>query len=114
MSDEKKKPREIPPAYLAIPLSKSITTKGTDGEVVYDVIELEEPDLDQLEEFVKRSASISGLRCMRWLISEISGVPMVVLGKLKSRDYYKAQNYLMAFLTPPDEDDPEGNVAGSQ
>ncbi|NYH21384.1 phage tail assembly protein [Paraburkholderia bryophila] len=114
MNNEKKKPRALPPPMLTIELSKSVTTKGSDGETVYDEINLEEPNLDQITEFVKRAGSKGALESMRWLISEISGVPMVVLGKIKSRDYYKAQDYLSAYLTPPDEDDPEGNAGGSQ
>ena len=51
---------------------------------------------------------------MKFLISIVSGVPLPVLGKVGVRDFYKAQSYLIAFISPPGEDDPMGNVEGSR
>ncbi|ASW00136.1 phage tail assembly protein [Paraburkholderia aromaticivorans] len=114
MSDEqKKKPRKVVPDSITIELSKPIILKGTE-ETEISEIELKEPTLGQLQAFIKRTAKEHAVECMKWLISEISGVPMLALTNIGVRDYYKAQDYLTAFLTPPDEDDPEGNGEGSQ
>jgi hypothetical protein len=114
MRDQQKKPQKVVPDEIVIELSKPIVLKGTDGETRITELELREPSLKQLTTFIKKTGKESALDCMRWLISELSGVPMLALDALGVRDYYKAQDYLAAFLTPPDEDDPEGNAEGSQ
>lgn len=113
MSDEKKKPRKVVPDTLTIELSKQIILNGTEEKVISE-LELREPTLGQLQAFIKRASKEHAVDCMKWLISELSGVPMLALANIGVRDYYKAQDYLTEFLTPPEEDDPEGNAEGSQ
>ncbi|WP_429497021.1 phage tail assembly protein [Robbsia andropogonis] len=113
MEKEPKTLRKIQPPTLTIELEHPIVMKGTE-ETIYTEIELREPNLDQITSFVKKVGKENPLDCMRWLISELSGIPRLALGQLKAREYYKAQTYLTFFLEPPDEDDPEGNVAGSR
>lgn len=108
--EPKKKKREPVPDTLTIPLSRSITLGDDKGDsTVYTEIELKEPNLDQLSSFIKKAAKDGGLEAMKWLISSVSAVPVNVLAKIGVRDYYKAQAYMTEFITPPDEDDPEGN-----
>lgn len=113
MADDKKKRREPAPDTLTIELSKTITLGGGGDDTVYTEIVLREPDLDQLSTFIKKASKDGALDAMKWLASAVSGIPMNVLGKIGVRDYYKVQNYLTEFISPPDEDDPEGNGEGS-
>ena len=114
MTDQPKKKREPAPDEITIQLSKPIVLKSNGDEEHITELNLREPKLGQLTMFVKKASKEGALECMRWLISEISGIPMAALNEIGTRDYYKAQSYLTEFLTPPDEDDPEGNAAGSQ
>jgi len=101
------------PDELEITLSKTITL-GSDAEATeYSVIRLKEPTVDQLSQFIRKTTSDNAVDAMKFLISVVSGVPLPVLAKIGVRDFYKAQEYMIAFITPPAEDDPEGNVAGS-
>lgn len=109
MTETKKKKREPAPDEITIELSRPIVMKGSDGEEHVTEIKLREPKLGQLTAFIKRTKKEDALDCMRWLIAEISGIPMVALNEIGTRDYYKAQDYLAEFISPPDEDDPEGN-----
>lgn len=112
MADAKKR-KEVPDS-LTIELKKSITLGGGGDDTVYTEIVLGEPNLEQLSAFIKKAGKEGALDAMKSLISAVSGVPLPVLSKIGVRDYYRAQEYMTAFISPPDEDDPEGNVAGSQ
>ncbi|WP_175980062.1 phage tail assembly protein [Caballeronia zhejiangensis] len=113
MADEKKKRKEVPDS-LTIELKNAITLGGGGDDSVYTEIVLQEPNLEQLSTFIKKANKDGALDAMKYLISSVSGVPLPVLSKIGVRDFYKAQDYLTEFISPPDEDDPEGNVAGSQ
>lgn len=113
MTEEAKKPRKSVPDELTITLSKSITLKGTEETVIYEIT-LHEPNVSYLSQFIKKTQKENAIDSMKWLISVLSGFPAPVIDQIGVRDYYKAQEYLMHFLTPPEEDDPEGNEAGSQ
>ncbi|WP_419692242.1 phage tail assembly protein [Burkholderia gladioli] len=114
MENNEKKVRKIQPPTITIPLSENIVIKGTSGDDVKTDLELREPDFGQIQRFVKTVNSKGALAALRDLISEQAEIPTVALDKIKARDFYKAQEYLTFFLTPPDEDDPEGNGEGSQ
>lgn len=115
MEEAKKNKQRAPvPDTLTIELSQSITLGGAGDDTVYTEIVLHEPNLEQLSQFIKKAAKDGALESMKWLVSAVSGVPLPVLAKIGVRDYYKAQSYLTLFITPPDEDDPEGNEEGSQ
>jgi hypothetical protein len=113
MADDKKKRREPVPDTLTIELSKTITIGDGKDDTVYTEIVLHEPNLEQLSAFIKKATKDGPLEAMKSLVSAVSGVPLPVLAKIGVRDYYKAQNYLTEFISPPDEDDPEGNAEGS-
>lgn len=114
MEENEKKPRKIQPATITIPLSEQITLSGKDGETVYTELELREPNLRQIKAFVKMVSTKGALEAFQALISEQAGIPVLGIDKISASDYYRAQQYLSFFLSPPDEDDPEGNEAGSQ
>lgn len=101
------------PETLTIELAKSITLGGGGDDTVYTEIILREPTLDQLSQFIKKAQKETAIDSMRFLIGLVSGMPLPVLNKIGVRDFYKAQDYLIKFITPPEADDPEGNVAGS-
>lgn len=109
MSEDKvKKPRKEVTDELTITLAKPVKLKGTEETEVAE-ISLHEPTLSQLSQFIKKTQKETAVESMKFLISIVSGVPMVVLDQIGVRDFYKAQDYMIAFITPPDEDDPEGN-----
>lgn len=108
------KMRKEVPDTLTIELSKSITLGGGGDDTVFTEIVLREPNLEQLSTFIKKASKDGALEAMKALVSSVSGVPLPVLAKIGVRDYYKAQAYLTEFISPPDEDDPEGNGEGSQ
>ena len=108
MSEENKKPKKEIPDELTITLAKPIKLKGTEDSEVSE-ISLHEPNLLQLSQFIKKTQKENAVDAMKYLISTVSGVPMVVLDLIGVRDFYAAQEYMIAFITPPDEDDPEGN-----
>ncbi|MDN7762984.1 MULTISPECIES: phage tail assembly protein [Burkholderia cepacia complex] len=114
MEENEKKPRKIQPATITIELSEPITLSGKDGDTVHTELELREPNLRQIKAFVKMAPTKGVIEAFQALISEQTGIPVLGIDKISSRDYYRAQEYLSFFLSPPDEDDPEGNGAGSQ
>jgi hypothetical protein len=109
MSEEIKKPKKTFPFETTIELRKSITMGSGDDSTVYTEIPLREPNVDEITRFLKKNQKDDPIGSVKFLISAISGVPMPVIDKMGATDYYKAQEYLLFFLTPPDEDDPEGN-----
>lgn len=113
MADDKKKRKPVPDE-LTIPLAKEITMSGNGDEAVYTELCLREPTVSQLSQFIKKTQKENAVDSMKSLISAVSGVPLPVLEKIGVRDFYAAQEYMIAFITPPDEDDPEGNWGGSQ
>lgn len=104
--------KEIPDE-LTIQLSKKITLKGGE-ETEFTEISLHEPTVSQLSSFIKQTQKQNAVDAMKFLISIVSGVPLPVIEHFGVRDFYKAQDYMIAFITPPEEDDPEGNAVGSQ
>lgn len=96
---------------LTFELARSITP--IKGEEVYTQITLREPNLSQLSEFIKKAQKETAVDAMRYLIGLVSEIPITALNKMTVRDFYKCQDYLITFITPPAEDDPEGNVEGS-
>lgn len=114
METNEKKPRKIQPATITISLSEQITLSGKDGDTVYTELELREPNLRQIKAFVKMAPTKGVIEAFQALISEQTGIPTLSIDKISVSDYYKAQEYLSFFMTPPDEDDPEGNEVGSQ
>jgi len=101
------------PETLTIELAKAITLGGGGDDTVYTEIMLREPSLDELSRFIKKAQKETAIDSMRYLIGLVTGVPLPVLDKIGVRDFYKAQDYLIKFITPPEADDPEGNAAGS-
>lgn len=99
--------KEIPDE-LTIQLSKKITLKGSD-ETEYTEIALHEPTVAQLSAFIKETQKKNAVDSMKMLISVVSGVPLPVLEHVGVRDFYKAQDYMIAFITPPEEGDTAGN-----
>ena len=110
MSDEKKKkPRKVFPFEMTVTLRKTITLgKGPDA-TDYDEIPLREPDVEELSQFFKNVQKMNAIDSVRSLISAVSGVPISVIAKMGTTDFWVAQEYVTSFCTPPDEDDPEGN-----
>ncbi|MBG0879430.1 phage tail assembly protein [Burkholderia sp. 9775_39] len=114
MEENEKKPRKIQPSTITIELSEPITLSGKDGDTVHTELELREPNLRQVKAFVKMAPTKGVIEAFQALISEQTGIPVLSIDKIAVSDYYKAQEYLSFFLTPPDEDDPEGNEGGSR
>ncbi|WP_175829720.1 phage tail assembly protein [Burkholderia cepacia] len=116
MEGQQKKPRKQQPPMLTISLGTPITLKGAAGagDDVHTEIELREPDFGQIQRFVKTVSAKGALAALRELISEQSTIPALGIDKITASEFYKAQEYLLYFLSPPDEDDPEGNGEGSQ
>ncbi|MDJ1160779.1 MULTISPECIES: phage tail assembly protein [Burkholderia] len=114
MEGNENKPRKVQPPVISIELEDPIKVKSNGEEEVITELSLCEPTLDQIETFLKVATSKGPIKAVRALISEQSKVPEMGLGKIKAREYYRAQEYLMFFLSPQEEDDPEGNAAGSQ
>lgn len=108
MSEENKKPPKEIPAELTITLSKPITLTGTE-ETVISEISLHEPNVSQLSQFIKKTQKENAVDAMKHLISLVSGLPLPVLDRIGVRDFYAAQDYMILFITPPEEDDPQGN-----
>lgn len=105
---------KIVPDELVIELSKTLTLGSGDEAVEYSSLRLQEPTVEQLSQFVRKSKSENNFDAMKFLISIVSGVPLPVLSKVGIRDFYKAMEYMTSFISPPAEDDPEGNGEGSQ
>lgn len=108
MSDENKKVRKEVPDELTITLSKTITLKGTE-ETVISEISLHEPNVSQLSQFVKKTQKENAIDAMKYLISIVSGLAPPVIDQIGVRDFYAAQDYMIAFITPPEEGDASGN-----
>lgn len=109
MTDEVKKPRKVFPFEMTVPLRKTITLgKGAEA-TDYDEIALREPNVEELSQFFKNVSKMNPIDAVKTLISTVSGVPLPVIAKMGTSDYWVAQEYITSFCTPPDEDDPEGN-----
>lgn len=102
------------PEELTITLKKPITMSGADGDKVYSEITLREPNVNQLSLFVKRVQKDTAVDAMKFLISVVSNVPTPVLDRVGVQDFFEAMTYMTRWVSPPDEDDPEGNVVGFQ
>lgn len=102
------------PDEMTIELAKPITMSGSNDTTTFNEIVLREPTVSELSQFIKKTQKENAVDSMKFLISSVSGVPLVVIDRIGVRDFYKAQDYLILFITPPEEDDPEGNVVGSQ
>ena len=102
------------PDEFAVELARPITLGGGDDVTTYTELALREPTVAELSQFIKKTQKDNAVDAMKFLISVIAGVPLPVMEQVGVRDFYRAQQYLVAFITPPDEDDPEGNAAGSQ
>ena len=102
------------PDELVVELARSITMGGGNDSTEYTEIRLVGPNGSQLSQFTKKSHKENAVDSMKFLISIVSGVPLPVIDKIGVRDFYRAQDYMILFITPPEEDDPEGNAEGSQ
>lgn len=102
------------PDELTIELAKPITLSGGGDDTVYTEIVLREPNVSQLSQFIKKTQKENAIDSMKFLVSIVSGVPLPVIDRVGVRDFYKAQDFMIVFITPPEKDDPEGNVPGSQ
>lgn len=102
------------PDEFAVELTRPITLGGGDDATTYTELALREPTVAELSQFIKKTQKDNAVDAMKFLISVVAGVPLPVMEQVGVRDFYRAQQYLVAFITPPDEDDPEGNAAGSQ
>ncbi|MBB3256861.1 hypothetical protein F4827_001706 [Paraburkholderia bannensis] len=102
------------PDEMTIELAKPITLGGGGDETVYTEITLCEPNVSQLSQFIKKTQKENAIDSMKFLVSIVSGVPLPVIDRVGVRDFYKAQDFMIGFITPPEQDDPEGNDAGSQ
>ncbi|MEX3635952.1 phage tail assembly protein [Paraburkholderia sp. BR14320] len=113
MADSTKAPI---PDELTITLKRPVTMSGKDGgdSTVYAELELHEPNVDQLSQFVKRTQKETAIDAMKFLIALVSGVPQPVLNRIGVSDFYQAMQYMTRWVSPPAADDPEGNAAGSQ
>lgn len=109
MTDEAKKPRKEVPDEMTVELAKAITLGKDADAMAYTEIPLREPTVSQLSQFIKKTQKENAVDSMKFLISIVSGVPLPVLEHVGVRDFYKAQDYMIAFITPPEEGDPEGN-----
>lgn len=105
----KKKPRKVFPFEMTVELRKSITLGKGDDATEYTEIPLREPNVEELTQFFKNVGKMNAIEAVRALISAVSGVPISVIAKMGTTDYWTAQEYVTSFCTPPDEDDPEGN-----
>ena len=106
---------KVIPDELVVELSRPVTlSNGSEDATEYTTIRLSEPTVEQLSQFVRKTKSENAVDAMKYLVSIVSGTPLAVIARIGVRDFYKAQEYMMAFLAPPPEDDPEGNVEGSQ
>ena len=104
----------VTPNEMVVELSRPVTLGSGDDATEFSEIRLQEPTVDHLCQFVRKTKTETSVDAMKFLISIVSGVPLPVLGKVGVRDFYKAQSYLIAFISPPGEDDPMGNVEGSR
>lgn len=89
-------------------LTRIVTLKSpiTFGDKIYETLTLTEPTLDQLDQALKQDSKM-GL--VASLIASVSGVPIAVARKLKSRDIQQCSDFLGAFT----EDSPDTGEAKS-
>jgi len=114
MEAHTKKPKKVFPFEMAIELRKPVTLgKGAEA-VVYSELPMREPTLDEISQFVKKNKTESEIESIKFMISIVSGVPLPVVGKIGASEFHKAQEYLLYFMTPPDDDDPEGKEIAYQ
>ena len=102
------------PDELTIELARPIALAGDGDGQVYSELRLCEPNVAQLSQFIKKTQKENAVDAMKYLVSIVSNVPLPVIDKIGVRDFYRAQDFMIAFITPPEKDDPEGNAAGSQ
>ncbi|CNI75897.1 phage tail assembly protein [Yersinia pekkanenii] len=79
-----------------IPLVKSISHEAT--KTTYEVIELSEPVLIQVQQFYDEQTKSGSLSAMGLLISSVSGVPREAIKKMAFTDYKSCEVYMMSFL----------------
>lgn len=113
MTEQVKKPRKVQPFEKTFELRTPVTL-GKDAEArTFTEVELREPTIKQLSAFVKKAQGGGEIEALKYLITLISSVPLPVLDEIGTSDFFKMQDYLLFFISPPEEDDPEGNGEGS-
>ena len=87
-----------------IALVKPISHEAT--KTTYEVVELSEPVLLQVQQFYDEQAKSGSLSAMGLLISLVSNVPREAIKKMAFTDYKACEVYMMSFLTysPAGED----------
>lgn len=80
-----------------ITLVKPISHEAT--KTTYEVIELSEPVLIQVQQFYDEQAKSGALSAMGLLIAMVSSVPREAIKKMAFTDYRACEVYMMSFLT---------------
>lgn len=103
--------KELPDEYTVV-LRKPVTLgTGADAETYYQ-LELREPFADEMLDFSNRSRKDPG-DALKTLIAKVSGVPLAVVAKIRSRDFNISAQYLTNIMDPDygkdeSEDDADG------
>jgi hypothetical protein len=75
---------------LTLPLREALSL----GSEVYSEITLREPTAGQLEEIAAVPAHKAGIKA----VSLCGGVPETIVRQMKSRDFKKAENFVLSFM----------------
>lgn len=93
----KMRPEELPAVY-EYQLLKEIKFGKGDNTEIHTVIELREPELDEIDAFVKNVRSKGEIAALKFFIAQITDVEFVIIGKMGARDMAVCQEYLTAFM----------------
>ncbi|QWA09789.1 phage tail assembly protein [Sodalis ligni] len=93
--------------------SKTITLvkpiSDNSGKQTWEVVDLCEPTLLQVQQFYDEQAKAGALSAMGLLIALLAGVPREVVKKMAFTDYKSCEGYLLGFLNYSPTADAGGN-----
>jgi hypothetical protein len=93
----KMKPEELPDTFVH-ELFKPIQFGKGDNTEIHTMLELREPDIDEIDKFVKNVRSKGEIEALKFFIAQVADKPFVLIGKMGARDMMVAQEYLTAFM----------------
>lgn len=94
----KMRPEELPGEYQ-LELLKEIKFGKGDNTEIHSFITLREPELDEIDKFVKQVRSKGEIEALKFFIAQITGLEFVLIGKMGARDMTVCQEYLTAFMS---------------
>jgi Phage tail assembly chaperone proteins, E, or 41 or 14 len=86
------------PGVFVLHLLRPIRFGKEPSVEIHTRIDLQEPTLDQIDEFMKNVKKHGEVSALKHFIADVADQPFPIIGKMGARDMTVAQEYLTAFF----------------